>query len=290
DKTTGYVYDIFPHMYDFQNAVYMWREFLKGKRTTDFDKIQGPWRYRNGVIVRKLNDSGNFDFVSRFTLCEREAGVIAKDVMYHGVECGDPSRFSYSEFFYQAFDKAFYGVGGYIKSTPSGSIHAYNGLLLLRDFTKSSIIIRTNTRFGSREFPDIKGSPAVVGLMVGNNLKIIPDSSNEFLKFSDSLPKIVRDWDRSGTYGKRFYDAHLQQVDDKTFAIFQIHPTSIDVVKLTLRDPRPIPQEDTRYATSSSPNASSSPQTDPSYRTFYNTLDTLKRSLDFLRRFLYDEW
>ncbi|BCX16041.1 MAG: hypothetical protein KatS3mg098_270 [Candidatus Parcubacteria bacterium] len=282
DPVTGYVYDIFPHMYDFQNGAYM----TSGEAVNAFNKISGPWRYRNGIIIRKLNNSGNFDFVYRATLCETEGSRPSgsQSGSFHRVECGDQAEWWGNK----TFDEAFYGIGGYITILPLPGTHAYNGLVLLRDLTKSSIE-ESGLRLGGKKIKMIAGSPVVVGLMTSDNkFKIIPDSSDEFLKFSGSLAKIISTGQYTN-YGKYLFDAHLQQVDNKTFAIFQIHPTSIDVVKLTLTQPRPLPSSSPSFTpqatTMTLTTASATPSTGTS-SSIQGTLYSIRSILNNLRRIL----
>jgi len=284
DKATGYVYDIFPHMYDFQNAGYM----TNAEAVNAFFNISGPWRYRNGIIVRKLNNSGNFDFLYRATLCETEGGRPSggQGGHFHRVECGDQTEW----WGQKTFDRAFYGIGNYITSLPSVGTHAYNGLVLLRDLTKSSIEESQGIRLGGSKIKMIAGSPAVVGLITSDNkLKIIPDSSDEFLKFVNSLSEIVTRYGGSDEYGKYLLDAHLQQVDDKTFAIFQIHPNSIDVVKLTLKDPRPLPSSSPSFTPQATTMTLTTASATPSTGTLspiQGTLYSIRSVLNNLRRIL----
>ncbi|BCX15850.1 MAG: hypothetical protein KatS3mg098_079 [Candidatus Parcubacteria bacterium] len=273
DKATGYVYDIFPHMYDFQNA-----EFLLsggGVRAADifFKKIKGPWRYRNGVIIRKVNQQGEFDYLSRFTLCETEGGRTAgaNSGSYHRITCGDSREF-YGQ---KTFDKAFYGLGSYITLLPFSGSHAFNGVLLLKDLTKSH----------SSTYGIGFTTPVVASVMVGNNLKVIPDTSNEFMKFKDSLKKTVTAaGDQS--YGLNTLDAHLQQVDNKTFAIFQIHPASIDVVKLTLTQPRPLPSDFSPQSTTTILTTASATPSMGALSPIQGTLYSIRSILNNLRRIL----
>ncbi|MCX7616330.1 MAG: hypothetical protein N2Z68_03000, partial [Patescibacteria group bacterium] len=261
DQVTGYIHDIFPHMGDFQNTAFM----TSPEAVKAFDAINGLFRYRNGIIIRKINSQGNFDYVSRYTLCEKE-GAEQLGGQAHTVFCGNEAVKVFG--INPTFDKPFYGLGGYIKILPSSGTHAYNGLVLLTDLVKSSV---------------------VVGLVTSDNkFKVIPDSSNEFLKFADSLSKVITiGLDKD--YGKRFLDAHLKQVDNKTFAIFQIHPTSIDVVKLTLTQPRPLPSSSPSFTpqatTMTLTTASATPSTGTS-SSIQGTLYSIRSILNNLRRIL----
>ena len=258
DQATGYVYDIFPHMGDYQNAGFM----TSPKAVEAFYKINGSFRYRNGIIIRKINSQGNFDYVSRYTLCEKE-GAEQLGGHAHTFFCGSEAVKVFG--INPTFDKAFYGIGGYIGILPSPGTHAYNGVVLLRDLVKSSV---------------------VAGLVTSDDkFKVISDSSDEFLKFADSLSKVVFG-NSDENYGKYLLDAHLQQVDNKTFAIFQIHPASIDVVKLTLTQPRPLPSDFSPQSTTTILTTASATPSTGALSPIQGTLYSIRSILNNLRRIL----
>ncbi|BCX16280.1 MAG: hypothetical protein KatS3mg098_509 [Candidatus Parcubacteria bacterium] len=268
DKVKGYIYDFFSHDYDHQNAEFAYVIFGIHKRPewpTD-----ASYRYRNGVIIRKLNNEGGFNFISRYTLCEDDLKSPPSGL---GKTCGLNSKFSPFKELTKSLPIAFIGDltrFGELNDYSFGN-HAYNGVVLLRDVNKIKL-----DRFGfdpSSASSDmlLYYAPLAVGLVSDDgNLKIIPADVSG-LNYN----------------GEILVDAHLQQVDDKTFAIFQIHPASIDVVKLTLKDPRPLPQQGSvgTKATTSDLKTSST-GTPLSLESLQQSIFSIKSILNVIKRIL----
>jgi hypothetical protein len=205
------------------------------------------------VILRELTQDGNFNYLTRrtLTLCE------------NADRC--------SSFLDRNSDfrtKGYYSVDfSYASGLPYLN-HAVNGVILVRDTSNKML----GTDFDYRVNLNHLHSPHLAALIYENgSLKALPDTNNESLKFAQFLKKVkIKRTERTAipqSYGfdnRLLLDAHLMQVDDKTFAIFQIHPSSIDVLKLTLNNPHPMgssPSGSNNQQTSSFTSSSFSPST-----------------------------
>ncbi len=279
DEKTGKIFDFYPTNFDVYHYF----------GTTSNVKFPSDafYRLQNGLVIFSIDTSSlnSFREHSRHLLCE-------KKLNYGKGAKGSPNfNCSYSTVKIGIIEYPG-GYGPLMNSEQS----ILNGVLFLKTPYQSEVKIKRfrwdgdsktwKTYIESSGYVAQKGAIAV--LTNDNRLVVVSDSNEAMTKYLSTL-KNYNEAQTTNFPALDVSDAVIVQLNDKEFAIYQSHSVSLDVVKLTLTQPRPLPSSSPSFTpqttTTILTTASATPSTG-ALSSIQGTLYSIRSILNNLRRIL----